>query len=197
MVSVGTVISLIVGGAIIAGGVAVFSNLDKIGGAFTRTVEGSITKPFADYLDNIFKDNGTNTQGGESSIAGQTVPSVNDSTIFIPDTTKVQPSGIVTSDTPPILTLSPEEKASATFIQKANVSQSDLSLGREGYYYFNVVGSEFDTQQFLTSAKAKFLSSVDPKVLFNPGGLTNINFIGQSALQEGGFNLFGSSKGYL
>jgi len=203
MVSVGTVLSLIAGGAAIAGGIALFSNLDRIGGAFTRGVEESITKPFADYLDNLFKSNATDTQSGESSIAGETVPFTQPtpmtpaSSVFIPGDTTVQPSGVVTSETPPLLILSPEEKESATFIQKANVSQSDLALGREGFYYFNVVGSEFDTQQFLSSETALQLSKASLESLFNPGGLTNIKFLGKSPIQEAGFKLFGESQGYL
>jgi len=197
MVSIGTVISLIAGGAVIAGGIAVFSNLDRIGGAFTRGVETNITKPFADLLDNLFKGNGTSTESGPSSIAGETVPSVNDSTIFIPADTTVLPSGKVTSSTPPILTLSPIERESATTIFRQNRSLSDLALGREGFYYFNVAGSKFDTQQFLSSSEALKLSSADPAILFNPKGLTDIKFLGKSLLQPAGFQLFGQSQNYL
>jgi len=200
MVSVGTVISLIAGGAIIAGGIAVFSNLDRIGGAFTRGVQTNITDPFSIFLDNLFKGNGGTSVSSEpapSILAGETVPSVNDSTIFIPGDTTVQPSGIVTSETPPLLTLSPMEKESATFIQQANVSQSDLALGREGFYYFNVVGSKFDTQAFLSSSEALQLSKAPLDVLFNPAGLTNIKFLGKSMLGPAGFQLFGESQNYL
>jgi len=203
MVSFGTVIALIAGGAAIAGGIAVFSNLDKIGGAFTRGVEESITRPFSNYLDNLFKGNGTSTQ---SSIAGETVPlpgtpppasTFTPPTVIIPPSTTVNPDGTVTSDTPPILVLDPKEKEEATFIQKANVSQSELALGQEGFYYFNVVGSEFDTQQFLSSETAIQLSKASLETLFNPGGLTNIKFLGKSALGPAGFQLFGESQGYL
>lgn len=208
MVSVGTVISLIAGGAIIAGGIAVLSNLDRIGGAFTRGVETNITNPFSIFLDNLFKTSPTSTQPtqqgpqqGPSSVAGETIPltesPINTTQVFIPGDTTVQPSGVVTSDTPPILILTPEEKESASFIQKANVSQSDLALGREGFYYFNVVGSEFDTQQFLSSESAIQLSMASIESLFNPGGLTNIKFLGKAPLQEAGFKLFGESQGYL
>jgi len=200
MVSIGTVLSLIAGGAVIAGGIAVFSNLGGIRDAFARGVEESVTKPFSDYLDSLFQGNGASTQ---SSIAGETVPFTEPtpmtpaSQVFIPGDTTVEPSGVVTSKTPPLLILSPEEKESATFIQQANVSQSDLALGREGFYYFNVVGSEFDTQSFLSSKEAIQLSKAPLDVLFNPAGLTDIRFLSKSLLGDTGFQLFGESKGYL
>lgn len=197
MVSVGTVISLIAGGAVIAGGIAVFSNLDRIRDAFTRGIEESVTKPFSDYLDSLFKGNGATTQSGQSSIAGQTVSSVNQSTIFIPADTTILDSGVVKSSTPPLLTLSPEEKQSATTIQKRNVNLSELALGQEGFYYFNVAGSKFDTQQFLSGSEAAKLSTALQSTLFKTGGLENIKFLGKSPLQEAGFRLFGQSQGYL
>jgi len=208
MVSIGTVISLIAGGAIIAGSIAVLSNLDRIGGAFTRGVETNITNPFSLFLDNLFQTSTTTSQPtqqgpqqGPSSIAGETVTltetPTNKTQVFIPGSTTVQPSGVVTSDTPPLLILSPEEKASATIIQKRNVSLSELALGQEGFYYFNVAGSEFDTQTFLSSESAKLLSTADPSTLFKTGGLENIKFLGSTPLQEAGFRLFGESQGYL
>jgi len=202
MVSVGTVLSLIVGGAVIAGGVAVFSNLGGIRDAFARGVEDTLTNPLSDYLDSLFKNGGGDSQ---SVIAGETVPlpgtpspNFPPATVTIPPDTTVNPDGTVTSSTPPLLNLSQQEKDAAIFIQQANVSQSDLALGREGYYYFNVVGSEFDNQQFLSSKTAIQLSQVeDITKLFHPEGLRNIQFIGKSPLQQAGFTLFGESKGYL
>jgi len=211
MVSVGTVISLIAGGAIIAGGIAVFSNLGGIGSAFTRGVEESISKPFRDYLDSLFQNGATSTESNQSSIAGETVAFDNTSSVFIPGDTQVNPDGTVSSSTPPLLSLSPQEKAIATTIQQQNVILSQQALdesiasrlsggftgGEEGFYYFNVVGSEFDTQQFLSAESAQKLKSADPNILFNPGGLTDIKFLGKTPLQEASFKLFGESQNYL
>jgi len=60
-----------------------------------------------------------------SSIAGETIDSVNESTIFIPEDTTVNPDGTVSSSTPPLLNLSDEERESATEIQKLNVALSE------------------------------------------------------------------------
>jgi len=203
MVSIGTVLSLLAGGAAIAGAIAVLSNLDKIGGAFTRGVESNITNPFSDYLDNLFKTNGANTQSGPSDIAGQTAPftqptpTTPGSEVIIPPSTTVNPDGTVTSDTPPILVLDPKEKESLTDIFRQNKNISELALGQEGFYYFNVAGSKYDTQQFLSSTAAKILGTSDRETLFSPGGLENIKFIGKSALGKSGFQLFGESQNYL
>jgi len=203
MVSVGTVISLIAGGAIIAGGIAVFSNLDRIGGAFTRGVEESITKPFSDYLDNLFKTSTTNTQ---SSIAGETVPFTDTSTVSIPADTTINPDGTVSSSTPPLLNLSPQEKAIATETQQQNVIDSQIALDKQiaereqqnqninqtGYYFVNFEGSALDTQLFLRPEDAPVLESLKSAANF-----LNIQFLGKSKLGPAGFQLFGESKGYL
>jgi len=214
MVSIGTVLSLVVGGAVIAGGIAVFSNLDRIGGAFTRGVEESITRPFSDYLDDLFKGNGASTQSNQSSIAGETIQQIG-ATIGIPTDSTVNADGTVSSSTPPLLTLennrrqialdeleknrfkTEQENREFDRIQLHKGSGTGFTGGQEGFYYFNVVGSKYDNQQFLSREAAQKLLGADPNILFNEEGLTDIKFLGKSRLGDAGFRLFGESQGYL
>jgi len=201
MVGIGTFITLGAVAAIVAGGYAVYSNSGKIGGALSRGIEGSLVNPLGKWADSLWASIENPSEGpagpGPSDLAGKTVPSVNDSTITIPEDTYVNPNDTVTSKTPPILKLSPEEKSEATYIQHQNVNLSELALGKSGYYYFNVAGSKYDTQQFLSGAKAIQLSKISRENLFSKGGLENIKYIGKSALAQKGFTMFGQSQNYL
>jgi len=206
MVSLGTVIAVIGGGAILAGGYAVLSNLDKVGSALSRGVEGHITNPLGIALDNAFSNFATSGQSptvpSPSVIAGQTVPSVNNSTITIPASTIVHPTGIVTSNTPPLLNLSPTEKVSASAALAANrekTKQQNAAFEKTlapkaGYYYLNYTGSKYDSQILRTAAQAADLI----KVAAAPGdALLNVRYLGKSKLSTPGFNLFGKSQNYL
>lgn len=209
MVSVGTILTLGIVGAISIGAYAVYRNADKLGGALSRGVEASVTNPLGQWADNLWSSIAQPSQNPSvptsSSLAGQTVASVKGSTITIPKDTTVHPSGIVTSSTPPLLNLSPSEKTSASAALAANrlkTMQQNQAFAKStepkaGYYYFNVVGSKYDTQQYVSADFAKQLFSADPSKIFNPKGLTDITYIGKSALQQAGFTLFGKSKGYL
>jgi len=55
MVSIGTIFTIGIVGAVAAGIYAVSRNTDKIGGALTRGTEEYISKPFANYLDSLFQ----------------------------------------------------------------------------------------------------------------------------------------------
>ena len=207
MVSLGTILTLGAVGAIIAGGYAVYRNADKIGGGISRGVEETLVTPLGKWADSLWSGIANSSQGptsGPSSIAGQTVESYKDSTIFIPKDTFVNPDGTVTSSTPPLLNLSPEEKSSAIIALEENKLKTiaeneafDKTFSKAGYYYFDVAGSKYDTQQYLSAQFATDLFKADPSKIFSPGGLENVTYIGQSALQEAGFKLFGKSKGYL
>jgi len=196
MVSIGSIFTLGIIGAVVVGGYALSRNADKVGSAFTRGVEETVVNPLGNWFDNLWKNIGDVTSSDKSEIAGQTVAFTDTSTVTIPESTTVQPDGTVTSDTPPLLNLSDTEKESVSVIMERNRNLSELALGQEGYYYFNVVGSKYDTQQFVTSERAKQYSSYGAD-LFDDRGLQNIKYIGKSALSQAGFNLFGSSQDYL
>lgn len=186
MVSVGTIFSVLVVGAAIAGGIAVYSNANKIGGAFTRGVEKNISNPFGNYLDNLWKIPGINAQGSSAvSTPGNTttpgaldyVPSTNN-----PADTRTWSPGYV----PP---------ASQDFLPPAKTTTAAPGQPKAGYYYFDVKGSKYDTQQFLTADKAK--QFINAKGAFHPEALRAITYIGPNQLQSKGFQVFGQSKGYL
>jgi len=200
MVSLGTIFTLGIIGAVSVGVYALYRNADKIGGAVSRGVEETFVNPLGNWADNLWSsiENPFETStSNASSLAGQTVASVNDSTIFVPADTTVNPDGTVSSDTPPLLELSPEEKQYATDIQKENVDESQRVLDslKEGYYYFNFTGSKYDYQAKLTSEEANRYNTFafsDKTDL-----LENVAYLGQSKLGESGLKLFAQSKNYL
>jgi len=200
MVSVGTILTVGIIGAIAAGGYAVYRNSGKLGSAVSRGVEETLVNPLGRWADSLWSSIANpfeSSTSGPSSIAGQTVDLYGNTTVTIPSDTVVNPDKTVTSSTPPLLNLAPEEKDLALIAFKQNKSLSELALGQEGYYYFNVAGSIWDTQQFLSSEAALKLSTAEPNILFNQEGLQNIKYIGKAPLQEAGFKLFGSSQNYL
>jgi len=60
MVSIGTIISFGVIGAIIAGSYAVYRNSDKIGGALSRGLQTNITTPLGSWADSLFTNTSNN-----------------------------------------------------------------------------------------------------------------------------------------
>jgi len=207
MVGIGTIFTIGIIGAVIAGGYALSRNTDKIGSALSRGVEGYLTNPLGNWFDNLWTDI-TNVSSpatsGPSSLAGETVASYNDSTITIPADTTVNTDGTVSSDTPPLLTLSEWEKQYAISELEKNrlltIAENEAfeeSIKRpvyeSGYYFINTIGSVWDTQQYLTSFQAgKYAESYKAE-----GDYSNIHYIGQDALGEAGFKLFQKSQNYL
>jgi len=209
MVSVGTIFSIVVVGAAIAGGYAIYRNLDKIGGAFTRTTEEYLSNPFGNWLDNLSKSfgispgttkppqtpfidyvPGTNDpQDSRTWSPGYSPPPEKD---FLPPTTSYDPPRQIqpipapspTPYTPPYPT-QPIPQPGASY---------DLSPSREGYYYIDYEGSKYDTQWFLNAFQAP---SVARAALAEGDALFGIKYIGQSKLGEAGFKLFGESQNYL
>jgi len=215
MVSIGTVITLGIIGAASIGAYALYRNADKAGGALSRGVEENISVPLGNWFDNLWQSVNPLSPG-----PGQDSP-INPVTIFDPlppaygDLDYVPPPSITptpdypslvppgTTPTPgpgPTTTLVPTPGAPTLVPPGASTPGELLDIVnkfKEGYYYFNVVGSEWDTQQFVSESFAKQLNEADPSKLFHPGGLTDITYIGKTALGEAGFKLFGESKGYL
>jgi len=211
MVSIGTVLTLGIVAAIAAGGYAVYASREQLGAAAARGVQETLVSPLRNWADSLWSAIAGPAPGptsGPSSIAGESVPFAGTSTVTIPKDTTVQPSGIVTSQTPPLLNLTPYEKLQATTTQQQNVIESQKALDLQianrdpfsagaGYYYFDVKGSRYDTQQFLSAESVQKLKSADPNILFNPQGLRAITYIGPKQISPAGFQLFGESKNYL
>jgi len=72
MVSIGTVLTLGIIGAVSIFGYAVYRNADKLGGAVSRGVEKNVTAPFGNYFENLFAD--TPGNGNGASVPDPTKP---------------------------------------------------------------------------------------------------------------------------
>jgi len=211
MVSIGTVLTLGIIAAIAAGGYAVYASREQLGAATARGIQETLVTPLRNWANSLWSgiaDASSSSTSGPSSIAGQTVKLTDTTQVIIPADTTVQPSGVVTSTTPPLLVLTPEEKLIAATTQQQNVIESqkvlDATIANRdpfsagaGYYYFDVKGSRYDTQQFLSAEKVQLLKTADPNILFNPEGLRAITYIGPKQISSAGFQLFGESKNYL
>ena len=101
MVSIGTVLTLGIIGAGVAGAYALYRSGGAIGGALSRGVEASLVNPIVDWANNLFKIPGVGAVG-----PGSTVPSNTTSDIivqaggivpvpgFVDDPTKFNPPGV-------------------------------------------------------------------------------------------------------
>jgi len=196
-------LQLVVGIGIVAAvgiaGYAIYRNAGKIGDLFSSTIEGAITNPINSFFENIQLPDWSGTTTEPPSvptppiIAGETVPLIGNTTVTIPPETLVDPSGTVSSPTPPILNLPPEIAGPAAVSQQAQVLQN-LPERKAGYYYFNFLGSKYDYQAFLTKDRAKeFALAAAP--VGDP--FLNIRYLGQSKLSKQGFQVFGKSQHYL
>lgn len=65
MVSIGTVLTLGIAGAIAIAAYGVYTNLGKVSGALTRGIETTVTPAFGNYFDKLF--GGVKTNGSTSS----------------------------------------------------------------------------------------------------------------------------------
>jgi len=177
MVSIGTIFSLVVVGAIAAGGYALYRNADKVGGALSRGVETNLTNPLGNYFDNLF----TNPV---SAVVDTVVDTI----------TQAKPQSKTTKSPDPKVTpiLIPGQVPVATTIGRTTTTRPS-TVNPAGYYYFDVAGSKYDTQQLLSIKQAtdfKAAAVLDPALL-------NVRYLGKSKLSPAGFNLFGKTQGYL
>jgi len=62
MISIGTVLTLGIVAAVVAGGYAVYRNADKLGGALSRGVETNLSVPLGNYFDNLWSGLNNNLQ---------------------------------------------------------------------------------------------------------------------------------------
>ena len=202
MVSFGTIFSLAVVGAVAAGGYALYRNVDKVGGAFTRGVEKNLVTPFGDYLDNLWKDLGdsvvdTATDTIQKAIVNPLKNIPNPTNVFTnpfpfafgesgksPATKSLPPAQLKLKPTPGAPKLIPP--GASTIPQLLNIVNSQP---KAGYYYQNFPsGGRQDRQINLQKGTAD-------KLRLRGYDLT---FLSPSQkLSPAAFNLFGKSKGYL
>jgi len=182
LVSVGTIVSLGIVGAIIAGGYAVYRSSGPIGGALSRGVETSLVKPLTDWANNLFKISSVFAAGPGSSVPNINTPQdvivqgggVAPNPLFVDDPNKFNPPPTTTPTPPPLPTPTPPTPTPTPIISAA------------GYYYWNRPGPD-DRQLKLFEGTADALRRRG----------RDLTFLGISKLGPAGFQLFGSSKGYL
>ena len=185
MVSIGTIFSLAVVGAVAAGGYALYRNTDKIGGALTRGLEKNVSAPFGNYIDNLWKD----TSSGMATTATNTVQKkIVEPLKNIPNPTNVFtnpfPFAYGESGKSPVTKNLPP----ASIISKPTPSAS-AAQSVAGWYYQNfAVGGRKDRQIKLDEGTADKLKLRGYDLTF----LTPSQKLSPSA-----FTLFGQSKGYL
>lgn len=80
----GNIFSLAAIGAVIAGGIALYSNRDKIGGAFSRGIETNLTNPLGNYFDNLWTGAPGNAAPPGAPAPNGNAPAVNPVTVLDP-----------------------------------------------------------------------------------------------------------------
>jgi len=189
MVSIGTIITLGVIAAITAGGYAVYRNVDPIRGAVSRGVETNLVNPLRDWADSLW----SGIAAVNENISDPD-PSTSKSTKFYdPSKTVYTPTGKTQQQ---VLTQQPNLIPVKTTTTRTPAYRPSTAY-KAGYYYFDVKGSKYDTQQFLSAERIKQIRTSDPTKIFHPEGLREIKYIGKTPLQKAGFELFGRSQNYL
>lgn len=187
MVSIGTIFSLAIAGAVAAGGYALYRNADKVGGALTRGVEKNVSAPFGNYLDNLWKDTTTSVANTAKHTVAQKViePLKN---IPNPTTLFTNPLPFAYGNAPKSTPkLSPPTLKAVPTPSAPKLTKPTESLA--GWYYQNFApGGREDRQINLKSGTADKLKLRGYDLTF----LTTSQKLSPQA-----FTLFGKSKGYL
>jgi len=205
MVSIGTIFSVIVVGAAVAGGYALYRNADKIGGALSRGVEQNLTAPIGNYFDSLW-NNLTDAlpsvpQGLDPTKIFDPLPSAY-GTPDAPPLTEQQPTPVPGYNNPyippsyqnPPASNLPNPLAPKPLEETKGTSVDDPTQYKSGYYYINYLGTQYDTQWKLDASKASDVA----RAADAPGdALLGIHYIGKSKLGQAGFELFGKSQNYL
>lgn len=213
MVSVGTVASLGIIGAIVIGGYALYRNSGKIGGALSRGVETNLTSPLGNYFDNLWKGTPTNSNSSSTITQdrgptseqlqkerlelndryqkqyqqqyGQTIKGYQDTLDVYKKLLDAKPTGTVAPPLPKTFPGEEHRKANPT----APKNEPLFAPSPSGYYYQNFTpGGRADRQIKLKQGSADALRKRGYDLHF----LTPSQKLSQSA-----FTTFGKSKGYL
>lgn len=192
MVSLGTIFTIAVAGAIATGVYVVSRNTDKIGSAFSRGTQNILSNPFGNYLDSLFQNGSTSSSAPRTPTpTAQTIP------LSQPGAGLPNPANAPTHPTPIDVGLSQGIKPEPSqTVADPNLSADKFQPPKPsaGWYYINYQGSKYDTQWNLTAKKAAELM----KTASAPDdALVGIKFLGSSKLQPSGFRLFGKANQYL
>lgn len=214
MVSIGTVFTIGIIGAVAAAGYAVYRNADAIGAALSRGVEGYFTNPLGKWADDLFRNlstgPGVSTNGETTAVPPPPGPGETGAGYW---------EGFEGSEQGPKLAddknlvqtafdiwynehFGPKKKTEPPIVitdvtPSGPIPQSPIPSAA-GYYYADYrtdpdVPHIKDLQWQLTEGMADKLRET-----IVPGGfLKGIHYLGQSKLTEPGFKLFGKSQNYL
>ena len=191
MVSIGTIFSLAIAGAVAVGGYALYRNYNKVGGAFARGVEKNVSVPFGHYLDNLWKDTATDIVGAaKDTVEKKIIEPIKN--IPNPLAAIIDPLPVAYAD-PQSQKVSKPKLPPPTLRAVATPGAPKLIRPTEslaGWYYRNFPpGGREDTQVWLKSGTADKLRSWGHDLTF----LTT----SKKKLSKEGFTSFGKSKGYL
>lgn len=221
MVGAGTFLSIGIIAAAGVAGYAIYTNLDKIGGALTRGISQSITDPFSSYLDSLFKISGAGAASGPAP--GTPLPTLE------PNAPVQKEGPLIGFEGSPAGPKLPDDKnliqTQIDIWYKKNFGTGPLANGNGtkfpdeehrganpaaptneplfapspgGFYYADYrtdpsVPHVKDLQWKLTEGMADKLR----KTIVPGGFLKGIHYLGKSELTEPGFKLFGKSQNYL
>lgn len=194
MVSLGTIFTIAVAGAIATGVYVISRNTDKIGSAFSRGTQNIISDPFGNFIDSLFQNGSTS-----SSVTRTPTPTPQRLPIPLsqPGTGLPNPANAPTNPTAIDVGLSQGIKPTPTpSLTDPNLSAEKFQPPKPsaGWYYINYQGSKYDTQWNLTAKKAE---EVMKTAAAAGDALLGIKFLGTRKLPQGGFRLFGKANQYL
>ena len=197
MVSLGTILSLGIIGAVAVGGYALYRNADKVGGALSRGIETNITYPIGNYFDNLWQGVKVPTVSpppAPTTQAPQYIP------VSQPGAGQPNPANAPTHSSPTDKILS--QGGTPTPSPQEILTDPNVNLEKfqppqpsEGWYYINYKGSKYDTQWYLTkeqAAKTMQTAQASPTDYFE-----NIKFLGSAKLSDRSFHLIGQANQYL
>lgn len=218
MVSIGTIISIAVAGAIGIAGYVLYSNRDQVGSALSRGVKNSISVPFGNYFNTLFTDapssprtaipNIADTDRGPTSeqlekqrllgIAqaqldfkiqyGQEVITYEDTLDVYKD--QINKGKIETDDYGIVGPL--DDDFTGEDHRGANPLAPDneplFAPSPAGYYYYDFANQK-DRQVFLPEGLADEFRAT------NPG--YGVHYLAPTKIGDAGFVAYGNSKGYI
>ena len=225
MVSIGSILGVVMAGAVLIGGYVAYRNLDKIGAAGARTIEGNLINPFGDWLDSVSKS--FTSSNLFSQPAPQAPPQATGATyeewlggkdertdeqIFDwynqagltppayatpqPETTPYYPPTQVSPAPAPTPTVQPPSYKESYPQQPAPQSGASYDLEPTKAGYYYI---DYEGSKFDTQWKLSSFNAANVAKAAAAEGdaLFGIKYIGQSKLGEAGFKLFGESQNYL
>lgn len=188
MVGIGTILTLGIVGAAVAVGYGLYRNSAVIGTALSRGVETSVVNPIGNWFDSLFQP----LKDASGSIITTTPQQ---ETVYDPLTEATKDLRTV-NDPADVRTWTPgyQPPPEQDYQPPAPPPPPEpTTTYKSGYYYADYVGSQYDTQWYLSAGEAESIA----KTAAAPGdAFLGIKYTGVK-LSAAGFKLFGESQNYL